>query len=511
MRQTPIYKIELSLGLADKIKSNACLAYTTPIEVVDKPMKAISDNILKNTLAANKDQVDLYYLKSILATIGWNKNDDIFDKIETWAARATPEDKPFNYEHNPRDVIGHITDNYVIDLDGNVIDNDTPIDDVPNIFHVVTSSVLYKYSSDKEQMERMKKIIAEIPQGKWFVSMEALFDNFDYGVQTQDGQHHIIARTEESAFLSKYLRAYGGDGVYEGNKIGRVLRNLVFSGKGLVLRPANPHSIIFDNVSAFDKVIASSIQDFKKLGYTLGNKLNSNEESNTMASENTQVDLLKSENERLEKTVNAAVAKAEAAEKRLTEMNEQTVKAKIDGLTQDVKARDDKITSLTTQVQTEQKARTEAETKIAELTKQNTELQTKVATVEANAKKSTRIAVLSTELGMNAEDAGKFYDSDVADLNLSDDRFTKFVTTLKAQKGVTNTDDKAKAEAAAKAKADAAKALENAQPTGEIPALGTDGVNNDVEQTRAAFGDFLATSCLRRGKKSQKSSSNDEE
>ena len=47
-------------------------------------------------------------------------------------------------------------------------------------------------------------------------------------------------------FLHKHLRAYGGKGGYEDHKIGRLLRNIVFSGKGFVNKPANPDSVIFD-------------------------------------------------------------------------------------------------------------------------------------------------------------------------------------------------------------------------------------------------------------------------
>jgi uncharacterized coiled-coil protein SlyX len=54
----------------------------------------------------------------------------------------------------------------------------------------------------------------------------------------------VVARNETSAFLTKHLRVYGGKGEYEGYKVGRLLRNISFSGKGLVNKPANPRSII---------------------------------------------------------------------------------------------------------------------------------------------------------------------------------------------------------------------------------------------------------------------------
>lgn len=92
----------------------------------------------------------------------------------------------------------------------------------------------------------MKQIIAEIEDGKWFVSMECLFAGFNYALTDEYGKASILQRNEGSAFLTKHLRAYGGTGEYEGRKIGRSLQNISFSGKGLVSKPANPRSVILD-------------------------------------------------------------------------------------------------------------------------------------------------------------------------------------------------------------------------------------------------------------------------
>jgi hypothetical protein len=76
--------------------------------------------------------------------------------------------------------------------------------------------------------------------------MECLFNGFDYGlINTSTGEYKVLARNDSTAYLTKHLRAYGGTGQHEGYKIGRVLRNITFSGKGFVDKPANPDSIIF--------------------------------------------------------------------------------------------------------------------------------------------------------------------------------------------------------------------------------------------------------------------------
>ncbi len=90
--------------------------------------------------------------------------------------------------------------------------------------------------------------------------MEAKFDDFDYGLVDSDGKIKIVARNEDTAFLTKYLRAYGGDGVYQNYKTARVLRNFRFSGIGNVDKPANPKS---EYTKFDDYVFASSGEVFQ--------------------------------------------------------------------------------------------------------------------------------------------------------------------------------------------------------------------------------------------------------
>ena len=252
-----IYQSEVNDGLQDALKNNsiACCAVAesdvkpSP-ETVEKLQKILAEGTDDVALAENKEQIDLYYLKSILVSTGWNKNDDVFDAKELWEARNTPEDKPFNFMHDEHDIIGHITANEVVDFDGSIVTEDS---DLPRQFNILTSAVIYTEWSDPEQRQRMHKIVSEIDDGKWFVSMECLFPDFDYALLGEDGDNKVIPRNEASAFLTKYLRSYGGNGKYEDYRVGRLLRNLSFSGKGLVSKPANPRSIILDGNDLFDE------------------------------------------------------------------------------------------------------------------------------------------------------------------------------------------------------------------------------------------------------------------
>jgi len=238
----PIFQREIADGVADLVRSTASVAYFTGATLV-KP-DSVEDSLVNRIKAENKDQIDLYYLEAILVSTNWNGNDDVFLPEQTWAARSTPEDKPFNYMHDENDIIGHITGSYVVDRDGNRIQADAKTH--PGDFDIVTRIVLYTSWANEENRERMNQIIAEIEgdEEKWFVSMECLFSGFDYAVQAPDGSQYIVARNEETAFLTSKLRAYGGDGTHEGYKIGRAIRNISFSGEGLVDNPANKRSRI---------------------------------------------------------------------------------------------------------------------------------------------------------------------------------------------------------------------------------------------------------------------------
>lgn len=250
-----IYKAEAAAGLSDLIRSTARVTHASVASLATPPPQPSLRNVVlpPKARATNEGQPDLHYLTTVLVSTGWNKNDDVFDRAEVWAARATPEDKPFNYEHDQADIIGHITGCYAADQDGNALGGDLAVDALPAAFDLVTPAVLYKVWEDQSLQDRVDRVIAEIPHGKWFVSMECLFSDFDYAVAEADGSERVVARNEKTAFLSKHLRAYGGDGTFDGRKVGRLLRRLTFAGKGLVRNPANPKSVIlrgFDTVSA---------------------------------------------------------------------------------------------------------------------------------------------------------------------------------------------------------------------------------------------------------------------
>jgi hypothetical protein len=237
-----VFEQEIQDGLEERIKSQASISYACHVE----PSESNNHNIKNIKSLASLSDNDLYYVQSILVTSSWNKNDDIFDKSEIWLARHTPEDKPTNLEHDEALIIGHITSNWPITDDGILINDNTPIENLPNKYHILTGSVIYRAFTNPELKGRSEKLISEIENGTKYVSMECYFKGFDYGLQNKDtGEFKVLARNNDTAFLTKHLRAYGGIGEHDGYKVGRVLRNVTFSGKGFVDRPANPDSVIF--------------------------------------------------------------------------------------------------------------------------------------------------------------------------------------------------------------------------------------------------------------------------
>ena len=327
-----IFTAEREDGLEAKISSSASISYAS----VAEPCNPNKSQIRKFKSLASVEDSDLYYVQSILVTSSWNKNDDIFDKDEIWIARNTPEDKPTNLEHDENLIIGHITSNWPITEDGILISEDTPIENLPEKYHILTGSVIYRAFTSPELKERSDKLIAEIESGNKFVSMECFFKGFDYGLLDKStGTYKTLARNENTAYLTKYLRAYGGLGEHDNYKIGRVLRNITFSGKGYVEKPANPESIIF-NKNIIDDLFTKKSNDLSIAGVS-NNQSTSKVENNIMSLDNQVAETT----EQVE-TVTETVVATESAP-------EATVQASTESETSN--ATDELIASLTAEVE----------------------------------------------------------------------------------------------------------------------------------------------------------------
>ncbi len=492
-----VFAQEKADDLEDLILATPLVTIASQVVPSEKDQYKVFNKNLKSL--ASYDDEDLYYVQSILVTSSWNKNDDIFSKEEIWAAKNTPEDKPTNLEHDENTIIGHIISNWSITDDGILIDENTPVENLPEKFHIVTGSVIYKSYVNPELKERTARLIAEIENGTKYVSMECMFKGFDYGlINEATGQYKILSRSEDTAFLTKYLRAYGGSGKYDNHKIGRVLRNITFSGKGYVDKPANPDSIIFNKDSFIG---LSNLKNTEKTISGVSENSTNHMEVNNMSLD-TQVAELK---EKVEAMTDCASATKEAYAQ-IVELKEQIV-----ALENTIQAKDSELAESKTAYETlvssteAAKKMTEEEMmkKEEEMKKAKSELDAALEAVAAykgkeeemmkKEKKMKRMASL-LERGLSQDLATSAVDQFDA---LEDSAFDAMVELVEAAKKTQMEKEVKKPKASEN---DAEQVLDNVETNEELD-LSAGSEDTDSNITRAALVDFV---CARLGKKLNK-------
>ena len=256
----PIYESEI--GLEELLQKNVAKVYAS--NSLKKIKFSEEPGLLEKAVAKldgrfkEPKNIDLYYLESILASINNNENDDWFLPEEIYKARHTPVFKQVNSMHNDSKIIGVITDSVLLDKEGNLVESE---ENASNVYDIATQAVIWKKWNNEEYETSVAEIINGIEQNKLFVSMEALFKNFDYILRPdREETYSIVARNDKTSFLTKHLRVFGGTGKVEINgktfRVYRALRDFIFSGKGVVENPANKRSII-DN-SLYSRIASGS-------------------------------------------------------------------------------------------------------------------------------------------------------------------------------------------------------------------------------------------------------------
>lgn len=493
-----VYKAERDANLAEMIQANCSVAYNAQVSLANAvdsgKLLNVDEDKLKKILASSGQTGGsaecLHPLNTIMVSTGWNLNDDVFERVEMWAARNTPEDMPLNFEHKCSDIIGHIIGCNPVDTDYKIIEETKDgvilaVEDLPEKYHILTSAVLYKVWSDSKLQERMDKIIAEIPKGEWFVSMEALFSNYDYAIITPAGKQVVIARNEETAFLTKHLRAYGGTGRYKDNRVGRVVRNITFCGKGLVRKPANPDSIIFAKPSeVFVGKTFASYEQFLDNSTTMGyinNVTGSNQPRQESIQMSVTVEQLQAQLDSAKKQVDSLVAENATLKNETTEK----LKAQVATLATDVKSRDEQLTAKANELAELNKKLEASEKSVKSATEELATVKAELGKVQAAELKTNRISSL-VSAGVEKAEAEELFDMTSA---MDAEKFTKFVAKTKAIKDAAVAAAKTQPEApkTPETKTEAtvkAEDLNSAKPNTE-PALATSGVNTDkVEEVR---------------------------
>ena len=220
------------------------------------------------------------------------------------------------------------------------------------------------------------------------------------------------------------MKAYGGKGEYENYKVGRVLRNITFSGKGFVDKPANDNSIIFSK-SMLDSFAAEKNTVSEEKG-VVDNNLISTKSEKLIMSEETSV-------ESLEKKFDSFVesqAKASDLQKQV-----EALQAEAEKKEEEEKAR---VMEQAKKEEEEEKAKKEAEATEEEEAKMVEGMKEELARVKSELEamkeeklKAEEAAALEARM-QELADAGVAEEDTEALLALSDEQFASVVALIKS-------------------------------------------------------------------------------
>ncbi len=188
---------------------------------------------------------DMLFFSGILLSSGENLNKAYFMPSELVKAHNTIVNKAIDIEHAEDKVVGHIYSSVFTDRNGIKLDMETlknmKQDVLENIdIDVVIAGLLYK--------SRFPELAEEVENSKWKLSMETYFTDYDIKIgdlilSKKEAEALGLASDEVLGRVARILKK--GKEIAKG-EITRVLRNLLFSGCGLVKNPANPRSVILE-------------------------------------------------------------------------------------------------------------------------------------------------------------------------------------------------------------------------------------------------------------------------
>jgi hypothetical protein len=475
--KTKIYQNEINDGLSVYFEKPLSIAYEIPIVLSASTDNEYAGKVksVANVVGKLNEDDFLYEFPSILVTAGvWNKNDQVFDKYEVWKARYTPLNKPSNLNHKPDQVVAHaskvfpITDEAEAKLIPDVIDG-KPNDNIPDVYHLLTVDNLYKYNIkayqavNKEYSEKIQAVYEKVVTGELSVSMECIFADFDYAIMDKDGKQSVIVRDEKTSFLSKKLKRFKGTGEFQGYRIGMLMRDIVFTGKGITDNPANKSSIIFSkDCLAFASQNYTKSEDIfnpeKDSAY-----ITSDNGEQKMTLEQAQARITELEAKLADAAKNETVLESTKVELAEVKSKLEVASAKIVEVEKTAKEKADALEVASKEVTDSKEKLASAETKVSELNAQIT--------------KTDRVAKIQKVLGLDEVESEKTY---VVVATLNDVAFANYLDNTKKlveknssktveekQKTVDELNAKLAAEQLATAEAEKAKQLGTASDTAE--------------------------------------------
>jgi len=188
---------------------------------------------------------DMLFFSGIFVSSGGNLNHAFFLPSELVKAHNTIDNKALDIEHEETDIVGHIYSSAFIDRSGQKLEignlqnkEDAELNNIE--MDVMIAGILYK--------SRFPELAKEVQDNKWKLSMETYFQDYDIKIgnvilSKKEAEALGIASDNVLGRVARVLRK--GKEIAKG-EIDRVLRELMFSGCGLVKNPANPRSVILE-------------------------------------------------------------------------------------------------------------------------------------------------------------------------------------------------------------------------------------------------------------------------
>lgn len=188
---------------------------------------------------------DMLFFSGIFVSSGENLNRAFFLPSELVKAFHTIDNKALDIEHDEMRIVGHIYSSAFVDHGGNKLDV-AELKKVPEAqlnsmnLDIMIAGILYS--------SRFPELATEVKDKKWKLSMETYFQNFDVKIGNlilTQKEAEVLGLTADS-ILGRLARVFKkGQEIAKGS-VARVLRELLFSGCGLVKQPANPRSLILE-------------------------------------------------------------------------------------------------------------------------------------------------------------------------------------------------------------------------------------------------------------------------
>ena len=198
---------------------------------------------------AEDKQPDLLYFSAIFVSSGENLNHAYFLGSELVAAESTIVNKALDIEHKEGDIIGHIYERAYMDKEGNPLDiKDLVTSEAASLddqeMHIAIAGIIYK--------NRFPDVAKEVADNKFCVSMECYFQDYDVKIGNiimDKKQAESLGMVSTSDMLGRVAKVIKDGKEIASGVVTRVLRNILFSGCGIVKQPANPPSVVLETAN----------------------------------------------------------------------------------------------------------------------------------------------------------------------------------------------------------------------------------------------------------------------